>query len=539
MSSSRDAGVGAGRRPGRDGEGPAASLPRVRSGGSDAVGAKGVFDHYARLVQRLLGVPTSLVTIVEEHRQVFPGAAGLAEPYHSERQTPLSHSFCQYVVRDRAPMVVADAREVERLADNPAIGELDVIAYAGWPLVDRDGRVVGSVCAIDSGPREWSGEEVAILEELAQACSAELQNARALAEEGEALARTIFDSVDVAMLFYETGGGLILANELARRFAETTGFDLDGPFRADNHGLVPPDPHVIARALRGELTSQETMWVGPSGNQIAVTVSSQQVFRPDGTSWGTLIAAHDITNLARSLQVRESFITTVAHELRTPLTSILGYVELLVDDVDGRGEDLERTARRIDEAATRLRDRITELLDTADRHRQLDLASTDLAALTRGLTDSFAAQARAADITLTTQAQHPEWAVVDEAGIEMVVRNLVSNAIKFTHPGGHIALTTTGQPDHVRITVTDDGVGMSPDEVAQACDMFWRAESSHRQALPGTGIGLALARDLIAAHHGSLDIDSTPDVGTTITLTLPRDPTRAAHSLPADPCCDP
>lgn len=149
MSSSRDAGVGAGRRPGRDGEGPAAWQPRVRSGGSDAVGAKGVFDHYARLVQRLLGVPTSLVTIVEEHRQVFPGAAGLAEPYHSERQTPLSHSFCQYVVRDRAPMVVADAREVERLADNPAIGDLDVIAYAGWPLVDRDGRVVGSVCAID------------------------------------------------------------------------------------------------------------------------------------------------------------------------------------------------------------------------------------------------------------------------------------------------------------------------------------------------------------------------------------------------------
>lgn len=524
MSSSRDAGVGAGRRPGRDGEGPAAWQPRVRSGGSDAVGAKGVFDHYARLVQRLLGVPTSLVTIVEEHRQVFPGAAGLAEPYHSERQTPLSHSFCQYVVRDRAPMVVADAREVERLADNPAIGDLDVIAYAGWPLVDRDGRVVGSVCAIDSGPREWSGEEVAILEELAQAYSAELQNARALAEEGEALARTIFDSVDVAMLFYETGGGLILANELARRFAETTGFDLNGPFPADHHGLVPPDPHVIARALRGELTSHETMWVGPSGNQIAVTVSSQQVFRPDGTSWGTLIAAHDITDLARSLQVRESFITTVAHELRTPLTSILGYVELLVDDVDGRREDLERTARRIDEAATRLRDRITELLDTADRHRQLDLASTDLAALTRGLTDSFAAQARAADITLTTQAQQPEWAVVDEAGIEMVVRNLVSNAIKFTHPGGRIALAATGQPDHVRITVTDDGVGMSPDEVAQACDMFWRAESSHRQALPGTGIGLALARDLIAAHHGSLDIDSTPDVGTTITLTLPRDP---------------
>lgn len=530
MTGSGHDGVSAGRRLGRD-----ESVPGPQVGESlnptHAAGAVGAFDHYARLVQRLLGVPTSLVTIVEEHRQVFPGAAGLAEPYQSERQTPLSHSFCQHVVRDAAPMVVADARKVERLADNPAIPDLDVIAYAGWPLVDRDGRVVGSVCAIDSGPREWSNEDVAILEELAEACSAELQSARALAEEGEALARTIFDSVHVALMFYGHGGGLVIANELAHRFADAAGFRLDAPVqagqdvrRADNLTPVPPDQQVIARALRGELTEPETMWVGPPGNQIAITASSQQVFRPDGTSWGTLIAAHDVTDLARSLQVKEHFITTVAHELRTPLTSILGYAELLIDDVGGRGEDLERTARRIEDAAARVRDRITELLDTADRHRQLDLASADLAALARSVADGFAAQARSDGLTLATHAQQAQLAIVDVARIEVAVRNVVSNAVKFTGPDGHVALTVTGDSDHVRIAVADDGPGMSSDEVAQACDRFWRAQISHRQAIPGTGIGLSLARDITDAHHGSLDIDSTPGVGTTVTITLPREP---------------
>lgn len=501
--------------------------------GLHLAGAEGAFDHYARLVQRLLRVPTALVSIVEKHRQVFPGAVGLTEPYKSERQTPLSYSFCRYVVRDAAPLIVPDVRDVGWLADHPAVRDLDVMAYAGWPLVDRDGRVIGSVCAVDSEPHEWSKDDVTILADLAEACSAELRSARALAEEGEALARMIFDSVHVAMMFYDDRGRLVLANELAHRFARLAGFRLDGPVQAgenvrltDNLTLVPADQQVIPRALRGELTSQETVWVGPPGNQLAITASSQQIFRPDGTSWGILIAAHDVTDLTRSLQVKEDFISTVGHELRTPLTSILGHVELLIDEVDGRDDDLERTARRIDDAAIRMRDRITELLDTADRHRKLVLESTDLAALARSVTDGFATQTRLAGIALVTQAVQAQWAVVDIARIEMVVRNVVSNAVKFADRGGRVALTVTGDTDYVHIAVTDDGAGMSQDEIAQACERFWRAESTHRQAVPGTGIGLSLARDVIDAHQGTLVIDSTPGVGTTMTITLPRDPYR-------------
>ncbi len=153
------------------------------------------FDRYARMVRRTLGVPVALVSVVEEHRQVFPGAEGLPDPYQESRETPLSHSFCQYVVEDDRPLVITDARVDARLHDNLAIPDLGVIAYAGWPLVDPDGRTIGSLCAIDSEPHPWTKSELDALADLAAACSAELaqrvlgQRARDQAAAAERAAR--------------------------------------------------------------------------------------------------------------------------------------------------------------------------------------------------------------------------------------------------------------------------------------------------------------------------------------------------------------
>ena len=137
-------------------------------------GADPSFDRYARMVRRALGVPVALVSIVEENRQVFTGAEGLPEPYQDSRETPLSHSFCQYVARDEKPLVVEDAREHPVLRTNLAIEDLQVVAYAGWPVTDHTGRTIGSLCAIDSAPRVWTATDLETLEDMAAACSAEL-----------------------------------------------------------------------------------------------------------------------------------------------------------------------------------------------------------------------------------------------------------------------------------------------------------------------------------------------------------------------------
>jgi GAF domain-containing protein len=132
-------------------------------------------ERFARLVTRLLDVPVSLVSLVDEARQVFPGAVGLAEPWAGDRQTPLSHSFCQHVVTSGEPLVVADAERHPLVCTNPAIRELGVAAYAGMPLVDGEGHILGSLCAIDGAPRIWADADLEVLRDLAAACSSELQ----------------------------------------------------------------------------------------------------------------------------------------------------------------------------------------------------------------------------------------------------------------------------------------------------------------------------------------------------------------------------
>ncbi|MET8837981.1 SpoIIE family protein phosphatase [Micromonospora sp. NPDC004540] len=133
------------------------------------------FDRFARLVGDLLAVPVALVSLVTADRQFFPGATGLPEPWAARRETPLSHSFCQHVVDIESPMVLPDARLYPRVRRNLAIEDLGVVAYAGMPLTDLDGRVLGSLCAIDSKPRAWTAEQLRTLADLAAACSSELR----------------------------------------------------------------------------------------------------------------------------------------------------------------------------------------------------------------------------------------------------------------------------------------------------------------------------------------------------------------------------
>ncbi len=140
------------------------------------------FARLTRLVTILLGVPVALVTLIEHDRQFFAGASGLAEPWASRRQTPLTHSFCRHVVASGAPLVIGDARVHPLVQDNPAIADLGVVAYAGSPLVAPDGHALGSLCAIDDAPRDWAAADLALLADLAALATTEIAHRATAAE---------------------------------------------------------------------------------------------------------------------------------------------------------------------------------------------------------------------------------------------------------------------------------------------------------------------------------------------------------------------
>ncbi len=136
--------------------------------------AEEAFDRLTRLVSRFLTAPVSLVSLVTEDRQFFKSAIGLEGPVCDARQTPLSHSFCQHVVTSGEPLVINDAVAHPLVAGNLAIRDLGVRSYLGFPLRTPDGFVVGSFCAIDRRPREWSEADIETLRDLAELVVAQI-----------------------------------------------------------------------------------------------------------------------------------------------------------------------------------------------------------------------------------------------------------------------------------------------------------------------------------------------------------------------------
>jgi GAF domain-containing protein len=132
------------------------------------------FDRLARLAARVVNAPVALVSGVDRDRQFFKSCLGLPEPWATQRQTPLSHSFCQHVVAVKEPVIVSDARKDERLLDNLAIRDFGAIAYLGVPLITREGYAVGTLCVIDHEPRIWTNAEIGLVQDIASAVVTEI-----------------------------------------------------------------------------------------------------------------------------------------------------------------------------------------------------------------------------------------------------------------------------------------------------------------------------------------------------------------------------
>lgn len=147
-------------------------LAAVRATGLLDSPAEACFDLLAGLASRLLGVPVSLMSLVDGERQFFKSQVGLPEPWASARQTPLSHSFCQWVVSGHENLALDDAREHPALATHRAVLDLGVVAYAGVPLEAWHGEPIGAFCAIDSRAHTWTNDDLATLGDLARLAEA-------------------------------------------------------------------------------------------------------------------------------------------------------------------------------------------------------------------------------------------------------------------------------------------------------------------------------------------------------------------------------
>jgi DNA-binding NarL/FixJ family response regulator len=132
------------------------------------------FDRLTRMAAYSLGAPIALVSLVDERRQFFKSTCGLPEPLATVRETPLSHSFCQHVVANAAPLIIGNARSHPLVRENLAVTELGVVAYLGVPLAVAHGMIIGSFCVVDTEPRHWTIDDRQIMMALAASVMSEI-----------------------------------------------------------------------------------------------------------------------------------------------------------------------------------------------------------------------------------------------------------------------------------------------------------------------------------------------------------------------------
>ena len=283
-------------------------------------------------------------------------------------------------------------------------------------------------------------------------------------------------------------------------------------------------------------------YVAADGQQRTVSVAITPRTDDQGAHAGWNFVGTDMTEARATERMKDQFVSLISHELRTPLTSILGYLELVLEDEEQPLTDEQRSyLTTVERNADRLLRLVGDLLFTAqvDAGRfTLEPEDVDLASVVRAAEESVRVTAAGAGVDVVLDV--PAEALVvpgDAVRLGQACDNLVSNAVKFTPAGGRVTLslrtawqTPDGEisadprPDAApvaQLSVSDTGIGIPSTEQGKLFTRFFRASTAQKNAVPGVGLGLAITKAITTAHGGSLDLVSAEDAGTTFTLTLP------------------
>ncbi|WP_104140517.1 cell wall metabolism sensor histidine kinase WalK [Arthrobacter sp. ZGTC131] len=345
----------------------------------------------------------------------------------------------------------------------------------------------------------------------------------------ERLLNTVLDTVHLGVLAVDADGNDILMNRKQRAHHKlaTPAGNADPNesellvFAADRNTPVPVEQRPVRRAILGEEFTDYLVWLGDGSEQRAITTSARPMRDQDGDFAGSVIVFSDVTELVNALAAKDDFVSNVSHEFRTPLTSILGYVELMLDDDDDLTEYQRGPLGIIRRNSERLLTLVSDLLSSRNGQLIVSPRPVNVADLVRASVTAALPRATVSGIRLMADAPERLAARVDPARISQVLDNLVSNAIKYSPDGGDVVISLRSEDGRVFCSVSDTGMGMSEQDQEEVFAKFFRSAAVRNSAIPGVGLGLSISKAIVEAHGGSVSLRSEVGEGTTFTFAVP------------------
>ncbi len=450
--------------------------------------------------------------------QYFRAWSGeLPEELALARQDPLKRSMCKYVVGTLKPLCVPDFLATEEFKEQYFCVNYGIRFYAGTPLVTSRGHTIGTLCVLDTSPRDDFGEEqMRLLRAFARAVVGRLEllgalererDARTEAETTQERLKAILDSLTEGVLVADSRGYVVFANPAARAM-----------LGVPNEGLLEelPDPwedfhlpEAVAQCARSSESIVARVRYGESNLRVKL-----ECIGADDRS-GVLVVMQDLSEGHRLEVNQQRFLTNAAHQLRTPTMALMGAAELLAT-----GEDADPATRRrlLDHIFSegrrlgRLADVLLRLSRVGWDPREPDLEVVDLREAGQQAAGLMEPLAESGGLRLSIGDERA-WVRADTEWLQEVLLVLLSNAVKQSSRGGDIRVRVKGSA----VTVEDEGAGISSVDLPHVFERFYQGKGSSE----GFGLGLPICKELTERMGGSIAIRSREGVGTEVEVELP------------------
>ncbi len=531
------------------------------------------FDRLTRLAAHVFGTPMALLSLVDDRRQWFKSALGV-----SILETSRDVSFCGHTILDGGFLVVRDATKDERFERNPLVtGPPHVRFYAGFPVRSPRGARVGTLCVLDTAPRDPSPAQLDALRDLAQMAVAELLRERdatfGLGPRELAEGFPFSFVLDSDLRFTTWGRSLekLLGRDLTgiafdevfliRRPSLPARFE---SFSASKHLLFILEGTSGGPLLRGSMTPTRlgrgltflgSPWItsladleryGLTLDDFALhdpTTDLIQLLENHSQSIADLrrlnVALADAKRTAEeTTRASEAFLAHISHELRTPMNAVLGMCSLVLDTpLSSEQRDYIDTIRSSGENLLAVANDVLDYSKIESGKLSLEhIPFSPLRVIDECLDlVALSAARKSLDLAGWCDAEVPDAVLGDPARVRQIVLNLVGNAVKFTERGHVVVHVSQDQIANVlSIAVEDTGIGVPKNLQRTIFQPFAQAESSTTRKFGGTGLGLTISRRLTEMMNGTLSLESSVAKGSTFLLRIPAAATgeRSTMALP-------
>jgi PAS domain S-box-containing protein len=481
-----------------------------------------LLDEVVRQAPALLDADAAVIRLLEGDELVAGAAAGEDAASVLDSRVASTARLAGDAVQSRSPVAIPDAREDQRLLQADPLLAAGYASCVAVPLVGPEGAVHGVLSVYGRAPRAWREEEVEALAAFAGNASAALSSAelyQSVALEKERSVAILSNIAD-GIVAVDREGQVVLWNAAAERI---TGVPAE-------EALGRPPGQVLQRELESGSDTpagERPIAIRRGGEDIWLSLTEAVMLDPAGAVAGRIFAFRDISAERVVEQMKSEFVSNVSRELRSPLTSIYGFAEtLLRDDVLFGDEERATFLGYIASEAGRLTAIVDRLLAVArldSGDLQVQLSPTDVSSVVSEVVAS-AKQSLVLDgheFVLDLPSE-PLSVDADRDKLRQIVMDLVENAVKYSPGGGTVRVSACRRDDAVEVTVDDEGIGIPQAEQGRIFAKFYRAETSGRDlASGGTGLGLFIAKELLAAMRGRIWVSSTESEGSSFVFSLP------------------